>query len=115
MGASAGSPHKGLVENLVEKAKEILPHQLTGAGPAPVSTNSAAYPYASGGNAAVGALLSRLPCCIVTSFICWSELQNADMYPTLLRCLPCASLHMFPDQSGCQTQCMCLFDYSCCW
>ncbi len=29
-GASAGAPHKGLVEELVEKAKEYLPHQLTG-------------------------------------------------------------------------------------
>lgn len=47
-GASSGSPHKGLVENLLEKAKEILPHQLTGADPAPASsTTSAAYPYAN--------------------------------------------------------------------
>lgn len=29
-GAGAGAPHKGLVEELVEKAKEYLPHQLTG-------------------------------------------------------------------------------------
>ena len=71
-GTGAGSPHKGLVENLVEKAKEILPHQLTGAGPAPASTNSAAHPNASGGNATVGAL-----CCPVVlwqSLICWPEL-----------------------------------------
>ena len=56
--ANAGSPHKGLVENLMEKAKEILPHQITGADPAPASTTtSAGYRYASGGNANVGYML----------------------------------------------------------
>ena len=29
-GISDGGSHKGLVEELVEKAKELLPHQLTG-------------------------------------------------------------------------------------
>ena len=78
-GASVGSPHKGLVENLVEKAKEILPHQLTGVGPAPASTgNSAADPYAWRENATVGALPS-----LVGLLYCdkaWSELYHAAMH-----------------------------------
>ena len=50
-GASQGPPHKGLVEELVEKAKEYLPHQLTGAEPHPthagdVYNASAGGPYA---------------------------------------------------------------------
>ncbi|KAL3154582.1 hypothetical protein ABBQ32_014034 [Trebouxia sp. C0010 RCD-2024] len=50
-GASGGPSHKGLVENLVEKAIEILPHQITGADPVPAPTAaSATHPYASGAN-----------------------------------------------------------------
>ena len=36
-GAGSGAPHKGLVEELVEKAREYLPHQLTGAAPHPTT------------------------------------------------------------------------------
>lgn len=56
-GASAGSPHKGMMENLVEKAREILPHQITGAEPTHAAT-SAAYPNTSAvGTTRVGALI----------------------------------------------------------
>ena len=50
-GASAGAPHKGLVEELVEKAKEYLPHQLTG-----VETESTASGggYAGSGSTTTG-------------------------------------------------------------
>ncbi|DBB04179.1 hypothetical protein WJX77_004720 [Trebouxia sp. C0004] len=44
-GASAGAPHKGLVEELVEKAKEYLPHQLTG-----VEIESSGGGYAGSGS-----------------------------------------------------------------
>ena len=56
-GTGAGPTRKGLVENLVEKAIEILPHQITGADPVPAPTaTSAGHPYASEGNTAVGPL-----------------------------------------------------------
>ncbi|DBB07603.1 TPA: hypothetical protein ACH3X3_009040 [Trebouxia sp. C0006] len=50
-GAGAGAPHKGLVEELVEKAKEYLPHQLTG-----VETESTASGagYAGSGSTTTG-------------------------------------------------------------
>lgn len=57
-GASGGPSHKGLVENLVEKAIEILPHQITGADPVPASpATSATHPYASGADTRVRPLL----------------------------------------------------------
>lgn len=105
-GATAGSPHKGLVENLVEKAKEILPHQLTGVGPAPASTgNSAAEPYASRGDATVGALPSP-----VGLLYCDKAWLVSCCHTFGMPCSPCASLRVFPNQSGCQTMCMCLSD-----
>lgn len=78
-GAGTGSPHKGLVENLMEKAKEILPHQITGAGPAPASsTTSAAYPYASGANAV--RILHNLCCIVQEASIFLPEIQHAAMH-----------------------------------
>lgn len=79
-GGSAGASHKGLVENLVEKAIEILPHQITGADPAPASTGtgtSAPHPYASGENARVGTQL--MSCCHLfnETFFFFVEVKHA--------------------------------------
>lgn len=80
-GASGGPSHKGLVENLVEKAIEILPHQITGADPVPAPTAaSATHPYASGANTRVGPVLVFMLAymsCGGSFILLWSRLDGA--------------------------------------